>query len=60
MLLDDGDDDGLGDDECVGVGDGFAVVVGDGDALLDAVGAGCGATSAGFGDAITGVTVTVR
>ena len=61
MLVDDVEGDGDGDDECVGVGDGFAVFDGDGDgddfAVEDEV--DCGATAAGFGDAMIGVTIGV-
>ena len=59
VLLDDGDDDGFGDDDCVGVGDGFVVFVGDGDGFGDVVDVGAGATFAGFGDVIGGVTTVV-
>ena len=60
--LDEGDDDGVGDDECVGFGDGFAVFDRDGDGFVVAdvdVELDCAATSVGFGDAIAGVTTAV-
>lgn len=60
VLLDDGDDDGLGDDECVGVGDGLVLFVGDGDGFGDDVEVVVGATAAGVGDAIAGVTTVVE
>lgn len=58
-LLDVGDGDGLGDDECVGVGDGVALFVGVGDGEdLVAVVLDCVVTSAGCVETI-GVLISV-